>query len=183
MSNKVVIQELAKESSRAQIDAGPKVDTGDHLLIKMPVPDPQIQDVRKKIKKSSPAEPDRQVRLASGRFAAFSAVDKEDRLVVTSPEGRVELSIRFTESGPVLDFEAAAIQLKSAGEVAVQCNNFKVEAAKKIQLSTEGDMVQDIGGKAHVEAHSVEVRARRGNVDINANDDVRLLGERIKLNC
>ena len=184
MVKRMVVHELVKEPSKARIDVGPSVDTGDRLHIEMPVPEPKINNMRKEnTKKPLPLEPERKVRLASGRFAAFSAVGKDDHLVVTSPEGRIEMSVRFTETGPVLGFEAAAIQLKSAGEVAVQCNTFKVEAAKKIQVSTDGDMVQNIGGKVHVEAHSVNIQSKRGNVDVKANDDVRLLGERIKLNC
>jgi len=140
-----------------------------------------------------PSAPDHHptLRLASGREARLSQGPDDDLLVVTAPDGRIELRIRFTDHGPVLDFEAIALRLASTGDVSVQCGKFKVAAADSIQMTSAGDIVQEAGGdlsshaagKAHLDAHAVEVQSRRGNVDLKANDDVCLNGERIKLNC
>ena len=40
-----------------------------------------------------------------------------------------------------------------------------------------------IDGPLELDADSLSLRARRGNVDIVANDNVTLRGERLKLNC
>jgi hypothetical protein len=39
-----------------------------------------------------------------------------------------------------------------------------------------------VGGRSRLEARAVSVEARLGNVDVRANDDVALEGERILLN-
>ena len=183
MANKVV-QKLKTEYSTTRVNTDDTVESNDNLPIEMLGQSRQKEGVLENVSAKSVSRiQDRQVQLISGRLANFRSGDKEDHLVVTSNEGRVELSVRFTESGPVLDFEAAGIQLKSRGEVAVQCSTFRVEATEKIQVSTNGEMVQEINGHAHVEARTIDMRARRGNVNLKANDDIRLLGERIKLNC
>ncbi len=131
------------------------------------------------------------LRLASGRRAEFAREGADDLLTVSAADGRVELRVRFTEAGPVLSFEAAGLKLASVGEVAVECDRFRVEAREAVELrsggsiesTAEGDAVTRAGGTARVEGRAVEVRSRRGDVDLKANDDVRLRGERIKLNC
>lgn len=115
------------------------------------------------------------LRLRSGRRAVFSGGRDEDRMVVTAADGQVELSVCFTERGPVLRFEGAALRFETPGELSFDCEKLKLNAADSLELSA--------GGKMKAEAHSVDVRSRLGNVNLKANDDVRLLGERIKLNC
>jgi hypothetical protein len=66
-----------------------------------------------------------------------------------------------------------------------------VKAKKDIVQESEGDLRQRIGGEADVKvrrrmtlaAGETRLQAKRGNVQIEANDDVEILGERIKLNC
>ena len=131
------------------------------------------------------------LRLASGRRAEFGRNGEDDLLTVSAADGRVELRVRFTEAGPVLSFEAAGLRLGSPGDVTVACDRFRVEARESVEVrsggsiesTAEGDAVTRAGGTARVEGRAVEVRSRRGDVDLKANDDVRLRGERIKLNC
>lgn len=134
------------------------------------------------------AEP---LQLASGRRAQFERHDGDDVLTVSAVDGRVELSVRFTAAGPLLTFEAAGIRLESPGEVTVACERFRVEANDSLELRSagsieavaQGEAVVRAEGAVQIEGHAVEVSSRRGNVDLKANDDVRLRGERIKLNC
>jgi hypothetical protein len=44
------------------------------------------------------------------------------------------------------------------------------------------DLTVSVAGRLELEGETVAVRARRGDVQIEANDDVRLRGERIRLN-
>ena len=173
--------------------------------------------------KSADPAPAATLRLSSGRRAEFRRESGEDLLTVSSPDGRVELAIRFTAAGPVLSFESAALSLKSAGEIAVECERFRVDASQALDLRSGGDLRTEAAGEtllrsggdlrttaagetelrsggdlrahasgaaelraeetARLEGRAVEVTSRRGNVDLKANDDVRLRGERVKLNC
>ena len=112
-------------------------------------------------------------------------------MTIRSKTGEVELEICLTEKGPLLRFRAADVELEATREVKVQCEDFVVQAKKDIVQESGGDLRQRIGGRADVKVRrkmtlaAAEARlvAKRGNVEIEANDDVEVVGERIKLNC
>jgi len=172
MSNEALKKKIPLSADR-RVAAGDGVQTGEGLVVEMPVRERESPGDRRSA---------REVRLDSGRRARFGGDGETETLMITSPEGKVELSVRFTEDGPVLEFEAAGIRLHSGGEVDVKCASFRVDAGE-VRLESEEDLVQRAGGRAEVEGRTVGLRSRRGNVDVKANDDVRLRGERIKLNC
>lgn len=98
--------------------------------------------------------------LPSGRTIECTDAEPGGELVtIRSPEGRVELEVRLTDQGPVLRFEAAALDLEAAGPIRARCRSFEVTA------------------------EDATITATRGDVQLRANDDVRLNGERVKLNC
>ena len=130
--------------------------------------------------------------LSSGRVIEADAEGLgRDRLTIRSKTGEVELEICLTEKGPLLRFRAADVELEATREVKVQCEDFVVQAKKDIVQESGGDLRQRIGGRADVKVRrkmtlaAAEARlvAKRGNVEIEANDDVEVVGERIKLNC
>ncbi|MEO7329886.1 MAG: hypothetical protein ABI193_15010 [Minicystis sp.] len=128
----------------------------------------------------------------SGRILeAERAPGGEDRVTIRAASGEVELSVLMTAQGPVLRFRAADLELASTKDVRVRCDNFKVEARGEISHESQGDLRQRTGGNASVKVRGklstkaavVSVEAKRGGVQIEASDDVEILGERIKLNC
>lgn len=129
------------------------------------------------------------VDLPSGRAVTVEAGASE-RLVVRGPAGNVELAIRFTEQGPVLSFQAAAIDLTTAGDIRMDCERLQVHARREVAVTSDGDLRETVagarsvavGGDSTLAAHSVEIASRRGDVTVKANDDVRIKGERVRLN-
>lgn len=119
--------------------------------------------------------------FASGREVMLHG-SSHDRLVVRSPTGQVELSVTFTEEGPVLSFSSAAINLVSPGAVNLDCGSLRVRARDGIALETSGDIVQNAKGALRGEADDVSLRSRVGDLKLAANDDVIVEGERIRLN-
>lgn len=127
--------------------------------------------------------------LPSGRAVTVEGGGSE-RLVVRGPAGDVELAIRFTPAGPVLSFSAAAIELSSAGDIKMDCERLQVHARSEVVVASDGDLresvagarVSEVGGAASLDAHSVQIASRRGDVAVTANDDVRIDGERVLLN-
>jgi hypothetical protein len=119
--------------------------------------------------------------LATGHTAVVHPAEP-DRLLVRGPEGEVQLSIRFTPQGPVLSFSAAAIDLKAAGTVSVDCARLDVRARDGIELRTEGDLVQSAAGAARVDARRMSVEAHAGDLTLDATGDVDVHGARILLN-
>jgi hypothetical protein len=85
------------------------------------------------------------------------------------------MEIRFTDDGPVLRFPSAALRMETDQDVELACRDFRVRARGEVEL--------EAGETARVEGHGVEVESRRADVRIRANDNVRVDGERILLNC
>ncbi len=103
----------------------------------------------------------REMELASGRkITCRSDAEARDEVTIRGAEGEVLLEVVVTPEGPVLRFRAAQVQLDCQGAIQVRCERFEVESAGDIKLA-----------------------AQRGNVDLHANDDVNLNGERVRLNC
>jgi hypothetical protein len=126
----------------------------------------------------------------SGRSVAIAPDGAGDRLTIRGPSGELELTIRLTAEGPVITLAGASIELTSSRDVTIECERFAVHAREGAELVSGGDVREQIagerevvvGGKSRVEAHSASVEARRGNVELKANDDVVVDGERIYLN-
>ena len=125
------------------------------------------------------------------RIEVESDRDGSDHVTVRGLEGQVELQVTLTESGPILRFRAAEMQLESEGRLSLKCDELDVEAARSIRQRAGGDLEQIVAGDASTlvngglssKARTTEIRSMLGDVRIKANDDVKLNGERVKLNC
>ena len=126
--------------------------------------------------------------LASGRRITADAQNHE-RINVTSPDGTFELAITFTPAGPVLRLSAAALELSCSGDLRLDCENLALSARSSMVISA-GNLTERItetqtsivGGRSQLEAHAVGIRARLGDVVLDANDNVCVSGEKILLN-
>ena len=124
-----------------------------------------------------------EVSIGLGWVAALERVDRGALLRVQHPQqGALAVEIELTSRGPVIRASAVAIELDATTDVIARCNRFTVDARERITLDAP-EIVQRAGGKARIEADTVDIDARTGDVYVHANDDVQLLGERILLNC
>ncbi|PRQ09742.1 hypothetical protein ENSA7_04970 [Enhygromyxa salina] len=117
------------------------------------------------------------VKLDEGHELQLLARGDRALLRVVDPSNSIglELEILVTPTGPTVRLRANAVELESATELAMRCDNLRINARSDILLSA--------GGRARVDAHSVDVQARVGAALIQANDDVQILGEQVLLNC
>jgi phage gp45-like len=126
--------------------------------------------------------------LASGRRIQVDPLNS-DQINISSPDGTFELSVKFTSEGAVFNLSAAQLNLRSSGAINMECQDLAIRAERSIALDT-GSMVQTVtedhrtlvGGQSQLEAHAVSVRSRLGDVAIDANDYVKVTGEKILLN-
>jgi hypothetical protein len=110
---------------------------------------------------------------------------------VRDPKGRLEVAIRFTAAGPVLDLEAVGLIIRSDSEVMVDCQRFRVHARDRLSLESGGTLVEraagdhrtEVGGHLEARARSVGIHAEQGSVDIEAAADARVVGDRLLFNC
>ncbi len=97
--------------------------------------------------------------------------------------GQVCLSIEITEAGPILRFEGAFLRLQAVGDLAIE--------AERLALVGRSGLILESGRDLHVraerdltsEARIQNITAVLGNVNVRANDDVRIDGERVRVNC
>lgn len=109
---------------------------------------------------ANPTTTTRTTTLAHGRTATWIGEDpRPDVIEIRGPEGALELSIAIDDRGPRLQLRGVALEIVSAGAVAVRCDSFRVEATR-----------------------GVSIAAPRGGIELDAADEVVVVGERILLN-
>lgn len=112
------------------------------------------------------AEGEREVYLRDGRTLVVKE-DGPDQLVeIRAESGMVELRIKLTEQGPVLQMEAVRMQLKASEVVQIEAPKVEIQGTEQLALH---------GGEVRVEAEKdVRVEGKEG--------DVRVIGTKIFLN-
>ncbi len=142
---------------------------------------------------ASPAEitaPTRVVALASGRSLEVAEEGGAERIRVRSAEGQILVSIRMTAEGPVLSLKGASLEIAAAKTLSLSCDTLRVQAAQDASIEVGGSLREDVRGSvvreagrsARISAREVKVEASQGGVEIQANDDVAITGERVRLN-
>ena len=129
------------------------------------------------------------VELAGGY--AMQVVGTERRLLhLQAPDGTVCLTISLRPGGPAVELSAASLRVATTGDLTLDCERLQVNARDRIELVSGADIALDAGGNVTTradgeiatEADGQQHRARLGNIDLAANDDVSLQGERVRLN-
>ena len=116
---------------------------------------------------------ERSLTLRSG-YALVADEAGPDTVELRAPDGRVCLKITLSPEGPQVELSAAALSLVTRGDVAVDCERFRVNARDEVSLAA--------GGALETTAFSQRHESLRGDLALVANDDVTLDGERILLN-
>ena len=100
--------------------------------------------------------------VAGGRTVTVS----HDAVELRAPSGVLELRIRITEEGPVLQVEGVKVELRAAESVSVACKTFEVEAQEKVRLHSAAEL--DVSSEKELK--------------ITSSEDVRVNGKMIWLN-
>ena len=107
------------------------------------------------------ASDEREVYLPGGRTLTVAG----ELVEIKSGSGMVELRIRLTDQGPVLQMESVRLELKATESVAIESKRVEIKATEELALS----------GK------QVEVDAEE-DVHVEGKGDVRVIGKMIHLN-
>ena len=120
------------------------------------------------------------------------AVRETDRLMLLSPDNWVEPVIIGVLGGfsvrPRPQRKGPALALKP--DEAMRVTTEDGEDILEVHLEEGGPVVRlfsddvdiDLPGKLRIRADAIEMKAQKGAVDIEASDDVRIRGERVKMN-
>ena len=108
----------------------------------------------------------------------------------TSPNGQLCMRMVLGAAGPVVELQAQSLRLASSGDLRVDCERLELNAREHVTIRSanlteivDKDIQLQAGGLIQSEAHAQRHRARMGNIEFAANDDVALDGEQIRLNC
>jgi hypothetical protein len=79
--------------------------------------------------------------LRNGRTLTVEALDAANEVLeIRGAGGLLELRIKLTDDGVVLQLEGAHISLKAAESVDVECKTFNVNADADVRIASKGDV-------------------------------------------
>lgn len=127
-------------------------------------------------------KPASEIQLSGGYVMETDAEDRPRDLSIRAPDGRVCLKVTLTPEGPRVELDSVSLSIAARGDLTMSCENMELRAEKDLALSAGGDVTLRAEGELSTEGLSQTIRASRGDVQVKANDDVALDGERIRLN-
>jgi hypothetical protein len=105
------------------------------------------------------------------------------KLHIVGSGGEAVLSLEITPAGAVLRFEGAALTIQAGRNLRLQADTVAIHATEGLAITSGGDAQIGIAGDLETQARIHNITANLGNVNIKANDDVKLNGERVLVNC
>lgn len=94
--------------------------------------------------------------LRGGRTLVLEPAGTEDLIEVRAPSGSVEIRLRITDDGPVLELESVRLSLRAARSVDVETSEFNV-SADEISLSGKADVRIDADGDVVVTGETIRL--------------------------
>jgi hypothetical protein len=123
---------------------------------------------------------------------ALAIINENDCEVVQvrNAKGIALFSISISDEATTLTIAAENIELKASNKIAISADVVQIGSVSEISMKSEGDLLQTVEGDVTMitkgdkqdSARIQNLTADLGNINIKANDDVKLVGERIKLN-
>jgi hypothetical protein len=107
----------------------------------------------------------------------------EDLLEIIGPNGRPTVVIRVGADGASVELAGGPVVLKVDGDLRIEAERLQLHGSDRLSLSSGNDAELVVAESLTTIAKRQSVTSTRGDVRIQANDDVRLDGERIRMNC
>jgi hypothetical protein len=108
---------------------------------------------------------EREVYLRDGRKLVLSEQHGDQLVEIRNESGMLEVRIRLTEEGPVLQMESARLSLKATESIEIESKRVEIKGAEKLELK---------GGQ-------VEVTGEQ-NEEAGTNGEIKVVGSMIYLN-
>jgi hypothetical protein len=130
---------------------------------------------------SAPAESIQVLELAGDHALEVRRGPEDDVLSIVGPTG-AGISISVTREGITVTLAGAGLRLQTTGALAIHADALALHGTRGVSISTGGDAEIRAAGDLRTSGAAQRIEARSGNVDIEANDDVCVDGERVRLN-
>lgn len=120
--------------------------------------------------------------LSGNRQLVIQRGQAADVLEIVEQDGGITLTVHLTPEGPVLHF-SGSVALETSGDLGLSARRVAIHARDGLAISSGGDVHVEAAGDLHSSARIQHITAELGNVNVKANDDVKLNGERVMVNC
>jgi len=118
-------------------------------------------------------------------------IDEERGAIeICAPSGPCLLEVTITPEGPRVRLSGAQIEIAAPERLTLATKHFELKAeradidvAGELRERIGGDAIRTTKGTAALIGRDVRLKAPTGEVTIDANDDVDVRGERVRLNC
>jgi phage gp45-like len=97
----------------------------------------------------------REIYLQEGRTLSVAKTGSDELVEIRSSSGVVELRIRLTEEGPVLQMESARLQLKATESVEIESKRIEIRATETVQVVSENEVKVDAEGDVRVNGKTI----------------------------
>ncbi|MDO6597316.1 hypothetical protein Q4512_10365 [Oceanihabitans sp. 2_MG-2023] len=129
--------------------------------------------------------------LKKGHSLAILEKEEKDVIQVRNAQGVALFTIEVSNEGTNLNIEAENINIKASKKLQLSAENIDIKSKKELFLKSEGNFNQFVKGNKTIKtqgenietAKTQYIKAYLGDVKLKANDDIKLNGERVKLNC
>ena len=92
----------------------------------------------------------REIYLREGRTLSVEQAGTDELVEIRSSSGQVELRIKLTENGPVLQMESVRLQLKASEAVEIESRRVEIKATETLQLASDNEVKVDAEGEIRV---------------------------------
>ena len=92
----------------------------------------------------------REVYLREGRTLSVEDAGRDELVEIRSSSGQVEIRIKLTEDGPVLQMESVRLQLKATESVEIASKRVEIKASETLQLASDNEIKVDADGEVRV---------------------------------
>ena len=99
----------------------------------------------------------REVYLREGRTLTVTQQGGEELVEIRGSSGMLEVRIRLTEHGPVLQMESARLQLKATEAVEVEAPALNVRTTEAITMETKGEVKVQAEGEIDIDGKKIHL--------------------------
>jgi hypothetical protein len=108
---------------------------------------------------------------------------QEDTLCLMNSDGAIALTIRVGLMGATIEVGGDLVGLKVAGDLAIDARRLSLHGREHVSITSGGDATVRIAQTLTHYAARQSIVSTLGDLTLYANDDVKVDGERIRMNC
>jgi hypothetical protein len=140
---------------------------------------------------AEPAEKKHDLAFVNFSSGNLVIIDKtSETLKILDKNQQLQLMILISEDGVSVNVNAQQINLNASEQLNLSAKKINIVSSEQIKIKSGGNFIQEItkdvlteiGGTNKSVAKIQKMTASLGNIELKANDDVKLDGESVKLN-